>query len=185
MKQSVVSKDSVVLCKCVARHTGSCRVVSDVLGWDDRAQSGLLVFYPVLSTGRRKSTSRLVSGDRRNVKKKKKGGRDGEKCGERKRGGKSQKAGVGAGGLRQKTGCRAGFGSAGAVGGRRLSSRDAHNQFFCKGQRGTTVRTDGGKRTEGGAHAQTGGTAHPRQPVTYNESIQKKTQKYNTHSHCI
>lgn len=55
-------------------------------------------------------------------------------------------------GLRQETCCCAAVGSARAVGGRRLSSRDAHNQFFCKRGRGKAVNMESGKRTAGGVH---------------------------------
>lgn len=63
--------------------------------------------------------------------------------------------------LRQKTGCcAAAVGSARAVGGRRLSSRDAHNQFFCKRARGKpSERSEGRGRLEELMPKQ-GGTAH-------------------------
>lgn len=123
-----------------------------------RVQSGM-VFKSVLSSfvhRGHKSTSFLsVAMEECNK------GREGEKRGESERERKERSAEPEMEfGLRQETCCCAAVGSARAVGGRRLSSRDAHNQFFCKRGRGTAVKMDSGKRTAGGVHALMGGTAH-------------------------
>lgn len=138
MKQSV-SKDSVVLlCKgVVLSHwqlsSGSWRYGE--VSRTSRAQSGLLVFYPVLSTGG-VNPRHARQWRRRNVKKKKGGGRERWRVKERLEESEVEFR------LRQKTGCCVAVGSARAVGGRRLSSCDTHNQFFCKRQRGKSVRAD-------------------------------------------